>query len=119
MNYLKTYINLVKKAQNQPEPVFYEKHHIFPKSIYGENKSIIKLTPRQHYIAHALLYKALIKRYGVYNRRSVKMIYAFWSMQITTNLNANKYSNPLLYKKLRSVFREVRQEESKVARVAR
>ena len=112
MNYLKTYVSLVRKAQTQPEPLFYEKHHIFPESIYGKNSNVIKLSPKQHYIAHALLYKALIKRYGIKDKRSIKMIYAFWNMHITRKSKNNGYSNSLLYIRLRSIFRKMRQIES-------
>jgi len=36
MNYLKVYCNLIRKAENRTPPEGYtEKHHIFPKSIFG------------------------------------------------------------------------------------
>jgi hypothetical protein len=74
MNYLKLYIKLVRKAQQQPEPEVHEKHHVFPKSIYGNNKCIVKLSPRQHYIAHALLYKGLKQRYGPEDEKTKKNV---------------------------------------------
>jgi len=39
MNYLKHYCNLIRKAENRAYLEGYvEEHHIFPISIYGENK---------------------------------------------------------------------------------
>lgn len=70
----------MRKAKAQPTPKVYEKHHVFPVSIYGSNKYTVKLTLRQHYIAHALLYKACIFRYGENNIKTKKMIKAFLFM---------------------------------------
>ena len=96
MNYLRAYCNLIRKAENRVPPEGYvERHHVFPKSLYGENKRIVKLTAREHYIAHALLEKALIKRYGNKDIRSIKMTYAFSFMNNHTN--QNNYCNSHLY----------------------
>lgn len=96
MNYLKHYCNLIRKAENRTPPEGYtEKHHIFPKSIYGKNRRIAVLTAREHYIAHALLEKIYIKRYGLNDRKSIKMIYAFSFMNKHTN--KNNYYNSYLY----------------------
>ena len=57
MNYLKLYATLVKKAKSRDAPDLYERHHVFPKSIYGKNNFLVKLSPREHYVAHALLYR--------------------------------------------------------------
>lgn len=49
----------MRKAQARTtELEFFEKHHVFPKCVYGDNSYIVKLTPREHYIAHLLLAKA-------------------------------------------------------------
>lgn len=107
MNYLKTYVNLMRKAQRRdlPPPI-YEEHHVFPKSIYGENNYLIKLSPREHYIAHALLYKALIKRYGKNHPKSIKMIYAFKCMHMESSSNIHRYMNSRLFETLRVHHRE-------------
>jgi hypothetical protein len=103
MNYLKTYCNLIRKAENRTPPKSYtEKHHIFPKSIYGNNNKIVVLTAREHYIAHALLEKALIKRYGINDDRTKKMIIAFWCMN--NQKTKNEYSNSHLYEASRIRF---------------
>ena len=81
MNYLKVYCNLIRKAENRNCPEGYvEKHHIFPKSIFGNNNKIVTLTAREHYIAHALLEKIYLKRYGIDDIKTKKMIHAFWIM---------------------------------------
>lgn len=101
MNYLKHYCNLIRKVENRTPPEGYtEKHHIFPKSIYGKNNRLVVLTAREHYIAHALLEKVFIKRYGLKDKRTIKMITAFWCMN---NQNTkNEYFNSYLYESSRT-----------------
>lgn len=61
MNYMRLYNNLITIAMNRKirDDIIYEKHHIIPKSLGGSNLSInlVKLTLREHYLAHVLLYK--------------------------------------------------------------
>ena len=103
MNYLKAYCNLIRKAENRIAPEGYtEKHHIFPKSIYGNNNKVVVLTAREHYISHALLEKALIKRYGVNDNRTKKMITAFWCMN--NQKTKNEYLNSYFYEASRIRF---------------
>jgi len=100
MNYLKAYCNLIRKAEHRVPPEGYiEKHHIFPVSIYGNNNKIVVLTAREHYISHALLEKALIKRYGINDGRTKKMITAFWCMN--NQKTKNEYLNSHLYESSR------------------
>lgn len=93
MNYLKHYCNLIRKAENRIALEGYiEKHHIFPVSIYGDNNKIVILTAREHYIAHVLLEKICIKRYGLNHRITKKMICAHINMK-----GKNRYYNSKLY----------------------
>jgi hypothetical protein len=93
MNYLKVYCNLIRKAENRTPPEGYtEKHHIFPKSIFGNNNRIVVLTAREHYITHALLERVCIKRYGLKDQRTIKMIHAHTLMK-----SNGKYYNSYLY----------------------
>jgi hypothetical protein len=93
MNYLKIYCNLIRKAENRIPPEGYtEKHHTFPKSIFGINKRIVVLTSREHYIAHALLEKIFIERYGLDNWKTIKMTYAHSGMK-----GNSRYTNSTLY----------------------
>lgn len=103
MNYLKVYCNLIRKAENRTPPEGYtEKHHTFPKSIFGKNNRIVILTSREHYIAHALLAKGFNKRYGKNDVKSIKMIYAFWCMN--NQKNKNTYLNSYLYECYKKKF---------------
>ncbi len=98
MNYLKVYCNLIRKAEKRVPPDGYtEKHHTFPKSIYGNNNRLVVLTAREHYIAHALLEKICAKRYGLNHQRFIKMNFAHISMKG----NIRKYFNSKLYEGVR------------------
>ena len=66
--YSKWYCNIVKTASNKNRKknkiIYYENHHILPKSIFTEYKNLsgnkwnsVLLTPREHYICHLLLFK--------------------------------------------------------------
>lgn len=75
MNYKKIYNNLMKsrlklkkvRIEEKRSGSYFECHHIIPKSMGGEgklksykdleHKNIVVLTAREHYIAHALLWK--------------------------------------------------------------
>lgn len=60
MNYTRIYDNLVNSRRNRvvQEGEYYETHHIVPRSMGGDNSAsnLIKLTAREHYVAHRLLY---------------------------------------------------------------
>jgi hypothetical protein len=68
-HYIMKYIKFIQNCQwknNSNPPQLYEKHHICPKSLFPEFKNLKKhtwnkadLTPRQHFIAHIILCKAL------------------------------------------------------------
>jgi hypothetical protein len=104
MNYLKVYCNLIRKAENRTLPEGYtEKHHIFPKSIFGNNNRLVILTGREHYIAHALLEKIYIRKYGIKDKKTVKMIHAHILMK-----SKSRYYNSHLYEGAR-----IRMSESK------
>lgn len=60
MNYSRVYAELIENAKIREQPkCYYEMHHIIPRHMSGtnENSNIVKLTGREHYIAHWLLYK--------------------------------------------------------------
>lgn len=81
---MKIYCNLIRKAENRNLTNSYsEKHHVFPISIFGKNKRIVKMTYREHFIAHRLLSKIFTKRYGLYDKRTRKMNMAIHRMIYT------------------------------------
>jgi hypothetical protein len=97
MNYLKIYCNLIRKAENRTPPEGYtEKHHTFPVSIFGKNDRVVILLAKEHYIAHVLLEKICIKRYGVRHIRTKKMICAHINMK-----GKNRYYNSRTYESVR------------------
>ena len=60
MNYQKVYQSLVNKGLSRKSlNCYYEKHHIIPRALGGSNdfSNIVKLTGREHFIAHVLLAK--------------------------------------------------------------
>lgn len=93
MDYLKLYNKLIesrKSVRNTKIEVGYELHHILPKCLGGTDKSsnLVKLTFREHFIAHWLLSKIYFNE--------PKMQYAFFCMtrdplgnrKITSRMNS-------------------------------
>lgn len=99
LNYLYHYKNLIKKAKNENRKklkhndknyIYYEFHHIIPKSFYKKGKSVkiinhkrnlILLTAREHYIAHFLLWKFCKNKLGnnnKYTHKTLNCMVAFW-----------------------------------------
>lgn len=109
MNYLKVYCNLIRKAENRIHPEDYtEKHHTFPVSIYGKNDRIVILSGREHYIAHALLEKICIKRYGLNHWKTYKMSAAHSLMK-----DGKRYYNSYLYECARKRWGKMHSEKMK------
>lgn len=73
--YTRLYHILIEKSRQMSFPI-YEKHHILPKSLGGENKpdNIVNVSPRIHFILHRLLPKM------VDGPSKTKMNYALWRM---------------------------------------
>lgn len=59
MNYFAHYDRLVCKAQQRKIQSGYEQHHVLPRCLGGDDsiENIVRLTPREHYLAHELLVK--------------------------------------------------------------
>jgi len=74
--YTRWYYAIINKAKSRITEEYTERHHIIPRSLGGGNNkdNIVRLTVREHYIAHHLLIKML--EGGARN----KMINAFWYM---------------------------------------
>ena len=108
MDYLKNYKLLIRKARNRNVMGYTESHHIIPKSLGGKNhkKNLVKLYPKEHFIAHLLLWKLLQKRYGSENKRTVKMLYA------VTNFLFRKSTKSADYKITSRTYERLKQEWS-------
>ncbi len=64
-HYLNRYIKFIRLCHSDERSSFREKHHILPKSLFREYASftqnpwnLARLTPRQHILAHRMLWKA-------------------------------------------------------------
>lgn len=92
MNYQKIYYSIIEKSKTRikTEGIF-EKHHIIPKSLGGNNskENIVKLTPREHFICHWLLWKFSK------GKDKIKMGHAFGRMRYHNS--TNRYYNSIGY----------------------
>jgi len=112
MEYLKHYNLLMQKAQQEnrvkTKEIYYEKHHIVPKSEGGSNtkENLVLLTAREHFIAHWLLYRD--------NPNSQSRAYAFWKMCAQHNPKQSRYTpSSRIYEEARLGFREANSKTHK------
>lgn len=77
MNYSRIYNELISRATSRNLEGYGEWHHIIPRSLGGSNEkdNLVLLTPREHFIAHKLLYAI--------NPSSKSMQFAFAMMSHT------------------------------------
>lgn len=117
MHYLKAYVRLVRRAEIrvvEHEQDVYEKHHVFPVSLYGKNTRIVLLTLREHYIAHKLLWKACKKRYGYADPKTRKMANAFhWMVYGVGDTNREKNKDSHMYATARIACSEAKKGKSR------
>lgn len=77
--YTTWYFNIINAAQTREIVVneYYEKHHINPKSLGGNNdkENLVHLTAREHFLCHWLLTKMCVS-----DDHRLKMQRALWSM---------------------------------------
>lgn len=93
--YFKWYNSIINRAQSQdrkytPNNAVYEKHHIIPKSLGGNNKktNLVLLTYKEHFLCHLLLTKCVI------DCHKTKMYYALLKMS-KNNHHPNRYNSRL------------------------
>ena len=111
MDYTKVYKSLIQKRQNIPiikGEIYSERHHIIPKSMGGTNRkeNIVRLTAREHYIAHWLLFR-------IY--RNKQMTYAFRVMNqtIKKETKREKYKNSRAFLECRKALSKFSKEVGK------
>lgn len=95
MNYFKHYVKLIRKRKEQLVADG-EKHHIFPQSIFGKNRLTVRLTVREHFVAHKLLYKICLKRYGAKHNKTIRMLFALRHMMKDTRNNEKRKNTSLI-----------------------
>jgi hypothetical protein len=103
MNYRIVYNALIEKAKNREKEtgVFYETHHVLPRSFGGSNKkdNLVALTLKEHYVAHLLL--------SAIYPNSPAMKLALWNMCNVTPKNKEKYQR---YKPSANMYSIIRGE---------
>ena len=117
MNYLKHYILLMRKAlARKNDKAYIELHHIFPKSLYGDNNFVVGLNFREHYVAHKLLWKACKKRYGWKHQKTRKMAMAFHIMVYGKGDTNRPYEhkNSYLYESARIAAKEAKKQKERL-----
>lgn len=96
MDYSKIYSQLIERAKNRELDCYIEIHHIVPRCFGGldESSNLVKLTAREHFIAHLLLCK-------IYpNHKGLRL--ALWMMVNVKDKNQERYSpNSRLYEMIR------------------
>lgn len=105
--YTRCYYSIVTSAAQEKRvkaagAIYYEKHHIIPKSIGGTNEdaNLVFLTAREHYICHMLLTKMTS---GASRR---KMCYAFWGLNNQASKYQARYSSSKLYAYSKKIMQE-------------
>ena len=130
MNYTKIYNDLCNRGQLvdiKNTEIYYEKHHIIPVFMYKNNtrktrykcyqvydgnpnsqSNVTYLTPREHFIAHVLLYM-MYKNNKQYSNPMSKALLLFFKTEKDSihkrNINYN-LKNSKLYEQMRSVSRK-------------
>lgn len=111
--YSKWYLALVGQAQAQsrtklkksdPLYIYYENHHIIPRSIFKNNDTVL-LTPKEHFICHLLLTRMCRSR-----RDQMRMLNAFQMMANTRNIGR---VTSAIYQKLKYEISQAKSELSK------
>ena len=105
--YTTWYNNIIQRARSRILKPPYEKHHVIPRSLGGNNlnENIVKLTAHEHFVCHLLLTKM------VEGKNKEKMVYAAWSMANQENQNQQRH------KITGRIYSILRQEYSKVKSV--
>ncbi len=94
MIYKEVYNKLIENAKNRElSDGYYETHHIVPRSEGGLDvvSNLVKLTPREHYIAHKLLF--------LDNPNNMQRVATFWLMS-----NQHKIKSGRIYQELKNIF---------------
>lgn len=128
MNYKRLYFTIVRNRINNPLPTeeYGEVHHIKPRSFWNSlnqdnpdnAKNLVRLSAREHFIVHFLLYKIYKHRVQNIFQHSEREIKRYKKMTLAFNMMINAKSN--LHKRLdkninNRVFAKLRQEVSKLS----
>lgn len=121
-HHLVRYNNFISALKGQVVEGYSEKHHIVPRSHGGSNKkdNLIALTPRQHFIAHRMLWKAYgnsmarayfmmsaTGKYGKIGSKTYSMAREEYSKQVVIQM-ANKPNIPAFTPEHREKLRQAK-----------
>lgn len=102
--YLNWYNRIIcsAKGRSSDPKIYYEKHHIVPRSLGGSNDkdNLVKLTAREHYVCHLLLVKFMEN-----NHDKFKMMNA-----VSKFMNARSYQKRILTSREYQICREYARE---------
>lgn len=105
MDYKRIYDALMKNAKDREIEGYTESHHIIPRCMGGCNSkdNLVRLTAREHYVAHALLYK---------HYRSTKLAHA-WFCMMRCDSNQQRFFTAKQYECARLAHSSVLKESMK------
>ena len=105
--YLTAYLALCAKRLLDPYTARpREKHHIYPRALFGENAQVVSLSLREHFVAHRLLHKAYLKAFGLSDRRTVHMTLAIQYLAGRNPLVRGSHTFAYLREQVRSAHSE-------------
>lgn len=122
MNYKKLYFNIIRNRRNNPLPAdeYGEVHHIKPRSFWNlsqqnnnpdDQKNLVRLSAREHFIVHFLLYKIYKHRSKNIFPKSKRELERYKKMTWAFNImiNAKSKSQQRLNKNINNrVFEQLR-----------
>lgn len=130
MNYKKLYFTIIRNRINNPLPTdeYGEVHHIKPRSFWNlsqqslnpdDQKNLVRLSAREHFIVHFLLYKIYKHRSENIFLKSKRELERYKKMTLAFNMMINAKSK--LHKRLdkninNRVFAQLRKEVSKLSK---
>ena len=130
MNYKRLYFTIIRNRINNPlsSEEYGEVHHIKPRSFWNlsqqnnnpdDQKNLVRLSAREHFIVHFLLYKIYKQRSENIFPKSKREIDRYKKMTLAFNMMINAKSK--LHKRLdkninNRVFAQLRQEVSKLSK---
>ena len=107
MNYQMHYDKLMTKAFERmiPKEIYSERHHVIPTCLGGINNknNIVRLLPREHFIAHLLLHKI--------HPDNSKLSYSLWMMCNGNKKDKRNYKiSGRIYEEVRKAFVKILKE---------
>lgn len=111
--YKKWYFNIINyRLKNPLLNQYTETHHIIPKSLGGtdENKNLVELTAREHYICHLLL-TAVFPTSSLEYKKMWKA-FALMAWYKSKNQERNYKINNRIYEKLKTEFSKIQSFQS-------